>query len=328
VVQGIEHRFASVHEYVRPKLWAHAIQPQYAELRAWINDQVDGFDRMAVGELLSRLGDPARHTQVVAELATGAAMRTHGYSVQFNPTIDDLTPDLIVTDDEGHRLMAEVWTRGLAEDAVSRNKQWAGLAQRIRKVPAPVALAASAAQPGGAAPPDARMRKRMEAELRRWLIEPRRVGASYRCDDLIFRVVGTTTTGYAELLPIREAAATDRKDVVEAIERKVKKYRRLADRHDMPFIVVLSADDGTGLTADHVDSILEGNNTVTMNIPIDAVGPIDSGPIELRMTDAPPRFDPALSAVAWLDVNNGADAQLVAWDLPTAARTVQTVDAD
>jgi hypothetical protein len=96
-------------------------------------------------------------------------MRTHGYSVQFNPVIDGLTPDVIVSDNEGHRLMAEVWTRGLADDSVSRNQQWAGLAQRIRKLPTPVALAASAVHPGGAAPPDARMRKRVEAELRRWL---------------------------------------------------------------------------------------------------------------------------------------------------------------
>jgi hypothetical protein len=160
------------------------------------------------------------------------------------------------------------------------------------------------------------------------LTESRRVGESYRCEELIFRIVRTTTTGYAELLPIREAAAVNRKDVVEAIERKVRKYRRLADRHDMPFIVVLSADEGTGLSADYVDSILKGNNTVTMNIPIDAVGPIDSGLIELRMTDAPPKLDPALSAIAWLDVNNGADARLVAWDLATADRPVQTVAAN
>ncbi len=40
-------------------------------------------------------------------------------------------------------------------------------------------------------------------------------------EGLTFRIVGTTRTGYAELLPVWDAATADRKDVVEAIERKV-----------------------------------------------------------------------------------------------------------
>ncbi len=67
--------------------------------------------------------------------------------------------------------------------------------------------------------------------------------------------------------------------------------------------------------------ILAGNNSTAIRIPVNGVGPIDSGPIELRMTNAPPIFDQALSGVAWLEINDGAHAELHPyWPNPHAAR--------
>jgi hypothetical protein len=109
---------------------------------------------------------------------------------------------------------------------------------------------------------------------------------------------------------------------VEAIERKVARYRRLATKHDLPFVVVLCADEGTGLTREHVDHVLAGKNLITMTIPLYGIGQFDSGPIEIRQSEAPPVFDPALSAVAWLDVKDWAHAQLSLWPMATAVRPV------
>jgi hypothetical protein len=36
-----------------------------------------------------------------------------------------------------------------------------------------------------------------------------------------------------------------------AIERKVARYRRRAEQHDLPFVVVLSADDDTAMDVAH-----------------------------------------------------------------------------
>lgn len=146
-------------------------------------------------------------------------------------------------------------------------------------------------------------------------------------EGLTFRIVGTTRTGYAELLPVWDAATADRKDVVEAIERKVKRYRHLANRLDLPFVVVLSADEGSGMDAAHVDSILAGKNTMTFTIPAYGVGAFDSGPVEIRQTEAAPKLDASLSAVAWLELRDGARAEITRlWPNPGAQRPVQLVD--
>src|SRR5665213_2342307 len=41
--------------------------------------------------------------------------------------------------------------------------------------------------------------------------------------------------------------------------------------------------------------------------------------VQIRMNDDPPRFDPALSAVGWLEVGSGRDARLTLWQLRAAA---------
>ena len=90
---------------------------------------------------------------------------------------------------------------------------------------------------------------------------------------------------------------------------------------------MLSADEATGLNAGLLEDILAGKNSTVMNIPINGVGAFEFGPIELRPTDSPPTFDPALSAVAWLEINDGADANLgVIWPHPAAARPVTLRD--
>jgi hypothetical protein len=325
-VSGIERRFASLPAFARPALWAHATLPEHAGFRVWLHAQVDQLHPAVLDGYISRLLDSAQHTQAVAELAAGAAMRLPGYTVEFGPVIDGLTPDLLVTEPDGRKLIAEVWTRGLSDGAESKNRQWAGLAQRITRIPVAVALAADAIDPSIVKPPDQHARGRIARELKRWLMSGRHEpGAAHACEGLVFRIVGTTTTGNAELLPIHESSTADRKDVVEAIERKVARYRRLATKYDLPFVVVLCADEGTGLTREHVDHVLAGKNLITMTIPLYGVGQFDSGPIEIRQSEAPPVFDPALSAVAWLEVKDGGNAHISLWPMPAAARPVAAV---
>jgi hypothetical protein len=267
----------------------------------------------------------ARYTQALAELAAGYVMRQPGYSVDFGPQLNGLTPDIIVTDPGGPRLIVEVWRRVLSRTVAARNAQWAELGRQVRRIAIPVLLAVASTAPGVVEPPDAASRRRIEQSLRRWLVsgEPR-LTPTHVCQDLVFRVVGRTTTGCAEILPVRDGATADRKDVVEAIERKVRRYRRVAEELDLPLLVVLSADPDTVLDASHVGSILAGQNSVAMTLPVFGVGAINSGPIELRRMDTPPVFDPALSAVAWLEINDGVHATLAPlWPNPRTTRPVE-----
>ena len=323
-VAAIESRFALLADYERPILWQHAALPHFAPLRAWLHKELAGLDPNVARGFVSRLREVDLYTQALAELATGYTFRQEGCQVQFNPQLGQLTPDLLVTSADGQRLVVEVWRRGLPQATDTRNKQWTELARRIRRIRQPIAIAAGSAAHTVVEPPDAPARQRIEQALRAWLASDAADSTPLVVEGLTFRVVGTTTNGRAEMLPVRDGATADRKDVVEAIERKVRRYRRTVEEMDLPLLVVISADPETALDASLVTSIMAGNNPTSMRIPINGVGPIDSGPIELRMTNAPPVFDRALSGVAWLEINDGAHAELHPyWANPNAAREVQ-----
>jgi hypothetical protein len=324
-VARIQSQFASIPEHFRPVLWRCATDPQLEQFRAWLEDELHRLEPTSCALFLSRLTDEARFTQALAELTTGYILRQPGYSVQYGPEIDGLTPDLIVTDPWGRRLVVEVWRRGLPELVNSRNKQWAQLGRSIQRIPVSVALAVDTTSHDVVEPPDAATRKVLERQLRAWL-KSRRDGDPdvFGYEHYLFRIVGTTNSEHAELLPVRDGATVSRKDVADTIERKVKRYRRLAEQYDMPFLVVLSADDDTAMDASHVDSILAGKNSVSVNLPIGGIGAIQSPTIELRWSEAAPVFDSALSGVGWLDIRDGVHARCdLIWTNPNARRPVQ-----
>lgn len=320
---AIQRRFAAVPEYARPPLWLVATHPSQATLRRWLDDELGQLDPGLRDDFIGRLRDARGHGDAVAELAAGFVLRQPGYLIEFGPKLEGLTPDLLVTDPHGNRLIVEVWRRGLSQHSVARNAAWAELTRHLRRIRRPLAVAISGDFRVVVEPPDAPARQRIMTDVRRWLSSDM-PAESFATEGFVLRIVGTSTTGRLELLPVTDSSTADRRDVVEAIERKVKRYRRIAQRLDLPLLVVLGTEPGTGMSAELVGNILAGRNAVAITLPVHGVGAFDSGEIKMRLTDAPPVFDSALSAVAWLEVNDGAHAQLTeVWPIRTAARPVQ-----
>lgn len=313
--------------HFRSTFWLHATHPDAAPLRAWIDQSLGGLQSSVAKSLLSRLHDERRYTQALAEIATAHALRRPGYTVEFEPDLHGLTPDLLVIDPSGRRLIVEIWRRGLPKIAVSRNKQWGLLACQVRRIPVALDIAVDSTSHDVVEPPDASVRRDLAPVLRRWLTawQPGDIEALTHAQ-FVFRIVGTSTTGHVEMLPVRNGATAGRKDVVEAIERKVKRYRARVIAHDIPFVVVLSADEDTAMDVALVQSILDGKNAMAMNLPCYGVGAMDSGTIELRRSEAPPQFDPMLSGVGWLEINDGAHARVdLIWTNPAARWPVEPV---
>jgi hypothetical protein len=325
VCARIARQSESLPEQFRSTQWLHATHPELDRLRSWLDGELRRLEPRTVKSFLSRLRDEERYTQALAEIATGYVLRQPGYTVEFEPDLAGLTPDLLITDPTGRRLIVDVWRRGLPRAVATRNKHWGLLARQIQRIPVPLAIAVGTTSHDLVEPPSVEMRRRLGPILRRWLkAGPEATIETLRYERFVFRIVGTTTTGNAEMLPVRDGATADRKDVVEAIERKVRRYRATAVEQDIPFVVVLSSDVDTAMDVRHVENILEGKNSVSMQLPAFAVGGIDSGPVEMRMSEAPPQFDPALSGVGWLEINDGAHARVdLIWTNPKARWPVE-----
>jgi hypothetical protein len=141
VVARIERQSDAVPEHFRSALWLHATHPDLGAFRSWLDDQLRNLETAVRQSFLSRLRDEQRYTQALAEIATGYALRQPGYTVEFEPDLNGLTPDLLVTDPSGRRLIVEIWRRGLPQVVATRNKQWGLLARQLQRVPVALAVA-------------------------------------------------------------------------------------------------------------------------------------------------------------------------------------------
>lgn len=199
----LERRFASLPDHFRPLLWLHATHPALDRFRAWLDSQVTLLEPTARRSFLSRLRDEARYTQVLTELATAYVARQPGYVVEHEPDLDGLTPDLLVTNPEGQRAIIEVWRRGQPLDTARRNASWGRLARAIQRIATPLALAVHVTSPDAVEPPSPEECRELVPVLRswlksqRWLPRPTLVHGRFG-----FQIVGDTTSGRAELVPI------------------------------------------------------------------------------------------------------------------------------
>jgi hypothetical protein len=327
MLDAIERRFADVPAFARPTLWEHATLPQHAALRSWLECELDRLPEPVRATFVSRLTREERYTGALAELATGYVLRQPGYTVKFETKLEGLTPDVLVTDPTGRRLIVEVWRRGLADDTTAQNSRWMELARRLRRIRIPVTLAVDSLVPDLVEPPDAAARTTIERALREWLASGIGAAPVLEVEGLRFIPVGPAPEGRTELVPIRTGSAANRKLVLAAIDNKVKRYRRLVAQLGLPFVVVLSADRESGLDRGLVDSVLAGKNSVSISIPVFGVGAVEAGTVTLLPDETPPSSDPALSGIAWLDVKDGVHAVLSGfWPLPTATWPVERIE--
>ena len=104
------------------------------------------------------------------------------------------------------------------------------------------------------------------------------------------------------------------------IREKVKKYSGLADRYDVPFVVVLAADPRVPIDVDLVRAAMSGQLRTSVNLdPL--VRSTTSPPIKMHMKDEPTRWDPALSGVGWLRAGTDDPGTLTLMPCPEATRT-------
>jgi hypothetical protein len=303
-----------------------ATSPDMERHRGWLADQLQRLDEADRSECLSRLRTPEQYIQTTAELALGAVLLGAGLKVQQNPRVGHLTPDVEATDSAGNRIIFEVWTRTIPQETVVRLRQWGALAQVVAKVKVPVLLAVDSDQRSASDPPLPGEVSVIAKSLGRWLQSGESLArGSLAVAGYIFTDYGRYDGDSAVLLPVTLATHADSRHVWDAVNNKVRRYRKLAMEHSVPFVVVLSAEPRSGLDYDLVASALSGRNSLTLNFDVRTFGAMDSRPTELRQSDAPPKFDPCLSAVGWLESPPVSEPRLTLWRAVEAQRPLPDI---
>ncbi|OIQ80317.1 hypothetical protein GALL_379350 [mine drainage metagenome] len=318
----IRRRYGDLDEYARPAVFSAALEPSRFALRKWLDHEVGRLDADGRAHVLNRLRGADSHSAALAELTGLALLRdAGGFTVALDPELDGLTPDLLAYDAVSNApvLIAEVWTRSVSIDVVKAQRGWTALRKAVAKIRVPALLSVSVSDLDRSDPPGKIERDRIVDHLRTHLPRCLETGWMTTCHGLTFEVVGRTQQS-VRLLPVSTSRSIDRDHVVDAIETKVSRYRKLAERLALPLLVLLATEPRTGLDAAVVGDVLAGKNMVVVNFDRSTVGSMKTRNLTLRKTNAPPVFSQALSAVGFIDVHDGHDAELTIWPIVGSRR--------
>ncbi len=283
VVTVIDRAHGRMPERQRPGLWHVAHAPRWAARRAWLDGEWDHLTDEERSRLRGPLLDHDLFAAAASELALVGTLRRQGERVVADPLMDGLTPDAWTPPtDRRPGVVWEVWTRCVPKDKTSQAREWSALARAVEAVARPLALTVEAVsgEPEPSPPkPGAVATER--ARLRDWLLSPRTgAGSTLDVAGVRLRAIGENPAPASLraklVMPIVPTHATADL-VIEHIRAKVRRYRGL------------------------VESVLEGRNTISLTFDALASGVVAEAKVQMRMNEDPPGFDPALSAVGWID---------------------------
>jgi len=286
-----------------------AVQDDYEPWRAWLDEQLALLPENEADTLARKIWLDEHFWAVITELAAGAGLRDAGLEVAYErPWDGGLTPDWTVLSDRGEpAAMVEVHTDSPSRDTYGQMRAWHGLVQRIRQIPVSVVLTL-AATGSPVLPPDPHTAKKIFQDLRRELMQPWR-RAYFHSHGYTFLVMADPAGGGTMSSPLGLAACfqppscmagtVSAEQVAERMEDKVGKYRHLSAQHDVPLIVAVGSHRFTGLDVKHLDTLLAGRPTTSLQFNFGDV--YYGAPTKINL-GRPPRWEMPddLAGVLWV----------------------------
>ena len=276
-------------------------------------------------ELVRRLS--TQFTTTYHELCVAAILQSAGLCPEYEVDINGSTPDWLVTDLAP--MIVEVWTRQIPEEVRSRDRRWNILRERLASIPVAVWLHVLKTPGEIGSPPDSLQVKQIEQGLKHWLLStanPPLPGSVVEIGDFTFRL-GGPAPGARTLIHTPTAGAVVTTDtVLTNLYSKVRRYRYLANKLDLPLLVVVAGEKNSAMDIRMVQNALNGVGSMSMTVdPLATPGQAVRMRIKKWTTNVPARFDPALTAVGWVQIGETDPGTLTLIDVPSAARSLPEI---
>ena len=281
-----------------PEFYTTVLAPEREKQRVWMRSELHELPEPGRSRLKARLENERDFGTAYHELCVSAILRDAGYCAEFEPEVFGTTPDLLVRSEPP--LMIELWTRSRPDSVKKANRAWEVFAGLINKIPVPAALMIVGPSREAVSPPDSRKAKIVARSLREWLLSGTAEGV-FTAGDYEFAIIGQMPGLYAGLAPPYGGGNVDSDMVIEAISEKTSKYRAAASELKAALVVVLASEPSAALSLDLLKSALAGKQTLSFSFSVGLPGQLASSKVRMRATETPEVFDPALSAIGWLN---------------------------
>ncbi|MEV7571452.1 hypothetical protein, partial [Streptomyces tanashiensis] len=208
-----------------------AVLDEYEPWRIWLDEQLALLPEAAASASASNIWREQNFWPDFTELATGAALRQRGFTVEYERQWGTLTPDWTVVGEDGEPVApVEVLTHSPQKGTTAMIKAWHGLVERLKQIPVPVVLTVHSDPSRPLDTPDARTSKRIAQDLRRALLAPLVHQEVFRSEGYTFLLRADPRTGQAMrppgvgtilVPPSNMAGVVSAQPVTAGIEKKV-----------------------------------------------------------------------------------------------------------
>lgn len=114
--------------------------------------------------------------------------------------------------------------------------------------------------------------------------------------------------------------------VLDNLRVKANKYKYLANRLDLPLVIVVAGERNAAMDIGMLQNALNGVSSMSMTVdPFATPGQVVLTRIKTWTTSDPARFDPALTAVGWVQVGDADPGTLTLIGVPSAARSLPDI---
>jgi hypothetical protein len=302
-VSSMVRRYGSRPDHSRPPLYWLWTAEERRERRELIECLVDLLPAGKRVSMVSRLRSPTSFRQAINELLVGDSLRKPEYELEFEPEIENLTPDWRVRAGSGD-IIVEVVSSFRSEEDERRDNGWDRLRLRLQSIMANAFLALhpdfDAISWTEGNPPDERAQKRIVRVIREWLeTEP---AAESR-----IRIEGAEIQFWGRSDKIHHVSCSrggigfqvDTTALRDSIGAKASKYKGPAGRNCVPFVVSVVVDFQTGRELEDLEDAVFG--TRQCRIVRSTLGETAQ---HYRAADGLFKEYPILSAVTFCEVYN------------------------
>lgn len=236
---------------------------EWLHVRRQVDRWLTSFPALASGELKSRL-KAGEYLHALYDLATGVALKSHGYELENEKQLDSCKPDWYVHPSRNiPGFIVDVTTLNANKDRVALNQAAYAFLNEIRRLGASVTLRVEEVTDGAITRADRETTRSIKNSVGEWLRTNPEVGAKVEIAEFRF-----TLESYAPSPPVMTTKFTfppfhiDPNKFRQSLEKKVSIYRKIADEQCMPVVVALGADESTGLNLETLRQILYGERRI------------------------------------------------------------------
>lgn len=316
-------RYAAKHQ--RPLIYRVAFEDEYAALRELVELFVGRTTEVQnSGKLIAALRSSENFLATLYEVVVGDLLLKKGFNLQYEPAFGKLTPDWLVRDSQsGESFLVEVYTAGQPQRTKDFLRFANDLTKRIAKIPGRCLFSIRTRHAGVSALSE-KTNKHTATKLARWIADRAvAVGDTFNAEGLSFEVCEVIPGAHHCSAFGPALADFVRKDVArDAIHEKIKKYRSVAERNKLPFVIALAATLESNFSSDTFTDLMFGPERLLLHC--------SEATSELKATSTPRRgglFErhPALSAALWLEPGGESGWQIIGCRNDQASRQITKI---